>query len=188
MFAVMALSLFAPSAMAGGGCHGGLFSDAKGVRVDLRDLCFTPTVIRIQPGQSVTWTNRDDTAHTVTGVALRWGAYDELSLNDTVTYRFQTSGVFPYFCVIHPGMVGAVVVGDGTSKDTTTQSVVPVVASTPPPAAPTAVPQPVASTPVSQGVSNLWRVLAIAVIALFTISLAGLIARRAVARRGTVKA
>jgi hypothetical protein len=108
-------------------------------------------------------------------------------LNDTVSYRFQNSGVFPYFCLIHPGMVGAVVVGDGTSKETTTQAVVPVPAATLPPA-PTAAPQPVTSVSASQGVSNLWRILAIAVMALFAVSLAGMIARRITARRGTVKA
>jgi plastocyanin len=190
VFALMALSLWAPVAGAGGGCHGGEFSDARGVKVDLRDLCFTPTVIRVQPGQSVTWTNRDDTAHTVTGVAGRWGGYDELGLNDAVTYRFQSSGVFPYFCVIHPGMVGAVVVGDGTSKETTTQSVVPVVPTTAPPVTlpPTAAPQPVPATTASQGVSNLWRVLAIVAFVLIGLALAGLAAQRAVARRGTVKA
>jgi plastocyanin len=189
VFAVMALSLWAPMASAGGGCHSGLFVDAKGVKVDLRELCFTPTVIRVQPGQSVTWTNRDDTAHTVTGVAGMWGTYDPLSLNDKVTYRFQNSGVFPYFCLIHPGMVGAVVVGDGTSKDTTTQTVVPVAPVTAPPAAPqTVAPQPAPAVSTSQGVSSLWRILAIAAFVLIGLALAGLAAQRAVTRRGTVKA
>lgn len=190
VFAVMALSLWAPVASAGGGCHSGQFVDSKGVKVDLRDLCFTPTVIRVQPGQSVTWTNRDDTAHTVTGVAGRWGTYDELGLNDTVTYRFQSSGVFPYFCLIHPGMVGAVVVGDGTSKETTTQAVVPVVPTmaAPPPATQTAAPQPVPAVSTSEGVSSLWRILAIAAFVLIGLALAGLAAQRAVTRRGTVKA
>jgi plastocyanin len=190
VFAILALSLWAPGANAGGGCHSEQFTDAKGVKVDLSDACFTPTVIRVQPGQSVTWTNRDDMAHTVTGVAGGWGTYDEMSLNDTKTYRFQTSGVFPYFCVIHPGMVGAVVVGDGTSKETTTQAVVPVVPATvAPTAAPqTAAPQPLPAVSTSEGVSNLWRILAIAAFALIVVALAGLAAQRAVTRRGTVKA
>jgi plastocyanin len=188
VFAVMALSLWAPGASAGGGCHSGQFSDAKGVKVELRDLCFTPTVIRVQPGQSVTWTNRDDTAHTVTGVAGRWGTYDQLSLNDTVTYRFQSSGVFPYFCLIHPGMVGAVVVGDGTSKDTTTQAAVPVVPTTAAPVPPTAASQPVPAVSTTEGVSGLWRTLAIAAFVLIGLGLAGLAAQRTVFRRGTVKA
>ena len=192
VLAVLALALIAPVASAGGGCHSEQFTDVKGVRVDLRDLCFTPTVIRVQPGQSVTWTNQDQTAHTVTGAAQRWGGYDELGYQKSVTYRFQASGVFPYFCAIHPSMVGAVVVGDGTSKETTTQAVVPVV---PPPAstpvtgtAPTGQPQPAPVSDVSNGVSSLWRVLAILAFVLLVLTLAGLGPQRAMTRRGTVRA
>jgi plastocyanin len=190
VFAFLALTLWAPVANAGGGCHSEQFTDAQGVKVALQDLCFTPTVIRIKTGQSVTWTNRDQTAHTVTGAAMRWGDYDELNGGDTVTYRFQSSGVFPYFCAIHPSMVGAVVVGNGTSSETTTQAVVPVL---PTGAAPTvvpqtAVPEPVPAVSTSEGVSNLWRILAITAFALFVVALAGLAAQRLVTRRGTVKA
>jgi hypothetical protein len=32
-----------------------------------------------------------------------------------VSYTFEEVGVFPYFCVFHPAMVGAVVVGDGAA-------------------------------------------------------------------------
>src|SRR5262249_60976877 len=71
VFALMALSVWVPVASAGGGCHGGQFVDARGVRVDLEGACFTPTVIRIQPGQSVTWTNKDPMEPTVTGAACQ---------------------------------------------------------------------------------------------------------------------
>jgi len=157
---LIALSLGAPAAMSGGGCHGGQFADARGVKVNLQDLCFTPTVIRIDPGQRVTWTNQDNTAHTVTGAAFQWGTTDQLGFHQTISFRFADSGVFPYFCIIHPGMVGAVVVGDGTSSATATQDIVPVVgtpAPKPPPQAPVAV----------HGVSRVWRVAAIAGFALF---------------------
>src|SRR5439155_15728820 len=161
---LIALSLGAPAAVAGGGCHSSQFTDARGVRVDVQNLCFTPTVIRIQPGQRVTWTNQDDTAHTVTGAAFRWGSTDQLGFHQTISFRFADSGVFPYFCLIHPGMVGAVVVGDGTSAATTTQDIVPVL-STPQPAAP--VPQPASATVASHGVSGIWRAAAIVGFALF---------------------
>ena len=160
VFLLIALSLGAPAAMAGGGCHGGEFNDARGVKVDLVSACFSPTVIRIQPGQRVTWTNQDSMVHTVTGAAYRWGSTNELGTHQTISFRFANSGVFPYFCIIHPGMVGAVVVGDGTSSATATQDIVPVVgtpAPKPPPQAPVAV----------HGVSRVWRVAAIAGFALF---------------------
>ena len=42
-------------------------------------------------------------------------------------YRFDEDGVYPYSCLIHPGMVGAIVVGDGVGTDLA--GVVPVPAS-----------------------------------------------------------
>jgi len=174
---LIALSLGAPAAMAGGGCHGGQFADARGVKVNLQDLCFTPTVIRIQPGQWVKWTNQDNTAHTVTGAAFRWGSTNELGFHQAISFRFAASGVFPYFCLIHPGMVGAVVVGDGTSGDTTSQDIVPVV-GTPAPTPPAAQPAPVAV----RGVSRVWRLAAIAGFALFLAAAAALAAQFAFTR------
>jgi plastocyanin len=191
VLALLTLTLWVPMAGAGGGCHSGQFSDAQGVRVDLRDACFTPMVVRIQPGQSVTWTNKDQMAHTVTGAAFRWGSTDDLLIDQAVTFRFQTSGVFPYACLLHPGMVGSVVVGDGTSKETTLQAVVPVI---PTPAAPTTAPvpapaQPAPVTSVSTGVSSVWRVLAImALAALVVVVVGGWAAQRAMTRRSAVRA
>jgi plastocyanin len=121
--AVLSASLiFAASdpASAGGGCHSDILTDAPGVAVSLEKRCFEPMVVRVDAGDQVTWTNNDPDAHAVTGVANSWGDYTELGQGDTVTYQFDESGVFPYFCYIHPSMVGAVVVGDGTSASAAT--------------------------------------------------------------------
>jgi hypothetical protein len=82
------------------------------------DYCFTSTVLYVERGTDVTWTNRDDTGHNIVGVGGTWGNPD-LTLNngDTASYRFDEDGVFPYACWIHPGMIGAIVVGDGVGKD-----------------------------------------------------------------------
>lgn len=100
----------------GGGCRESM-SDAGAIQATLQRNCFTPTVIRIQSGASITWTNLDEVPHTVSGANNTWGSYDELALNDQAAYRFDDSGVFPYFCALHPSMIGAVVVGDGTAAD-----------------------------------------------------------------------
>lgn len=98
----------------GGGCHGG-FSDAAGNAVDMVGACFEPTVLRVEVGQTVTFSNSDGMLHTVTGAASSWGDYDELTQGDSVSYAFDEAGVYPYFCVFHPGMVAAIVVGGGKS-------------------------------------------------------------------------
>jgi plastocyanin len=105
-------------ASAGGGCHATGPTTGQGDTVELLDLCFTSTVLYVEPGTDVTWTNDDPTGHNIVGVAGTWGD-PELTLyqGDTVSYRFDEDGVYPYACWIHLGMIGAVVVGDGVGTD-----------------------------------------------------------------------
>jgi plastocyanin len=106
-------------AVAGGGCmHSTGPTTGRGDAVEMLDYCFTSTVLYVERGTDVTWTNRDDTGHNIVGVGGTWGNPD-LTLNegDTASYRFDEDGVFPYACWIHPGMIGAIVVGDGVGKD-----------------------------------------------------------------------
>jgi hypothetical protein len=55
--------------------------------------------------------------HTVTGAGSSWGDYTELQAIASVEHRFDDAGVYPYFCLLHPGMIGAVVV-DGAGGET----------------------------------------------------------------------
>lgn len=106
-------------AFAGGGCHQ-VPTASRGNTVDVTDLCFVSTVLYVKPGTDVTWTNRDSMTHVVVGVGDMWGDPNiSLLRGDTVSYRFDQVGVYPYSCVIHPGMVGAIVVGDGVGTDLT---------------------------------------------------------------------
>jgi plastocyanin len=110
--AALALAFTSAPAEAGGGCHSNVFTDEAKTSVELSKNCFSPTVVRVQPGDQVTWTNTDPTAHTVTGVADSWGTGQEITEGQSLSYKFDKSGVFPYFCYLHPSMAGAVVVGD----------------------------------------------------------------------------
>jgi plastocyanin len=104
-------------AWAGGGCHIPP-TTGRGDSVDITDLCFDATVLYVEPGTDVTWTNRDAMTHVVVGVGDSWGDPGiSLMQGDTVRYRFDQDGVYPYSCLIHPGMVGAIVVGDGVGTD-----------------------------------------------------------------------
>lgn len=107
---LVALLLPASAALAGGGCHTGA-TQGEGDTVEFKDACFTPSILRIDPGDSVTFVNLDDTTHNVGG--NMWGNYDDMNLNDAFTATFDEAGVFPYACSYHPGMTGAVVVGSG---------------------------------------------------------------------------
>jgi len=60
--------------------------------------------------------------HTVTGVANSWGTDEQIAEGQSVSYKFDKSGVFPYFCYLHPSMAGAVVVGDGRAVSSGTSA------------------------------------------------------------------
>lgn len=180
----------AAPAHAGMGCHNPEIKDVAGTRVDLSDNCFVQTILRVKQGQSVTWTNRDATEHAVTGVAGTWGEYSTFLQGKSVSYRFTRPGIYPYFCYVHPGMVGAVVVGDG-GKATTTESsdagVVPVVSHQPPANSAPAVAQP-ATDPVSASLSSPWRLIALVTLGLLVAAGAGLAAQRLGFGRSWVRA
>jgi plastocyanin len=96
---------------AGGGCHTGA-TQGTGDTVELADMCFTPSALSIRPGDSVTFVNTDAMVHNVGGTL--WGHYDDLNPGASFTATFDQPGIYPYACNYHPGMTGAVIVGDGT--------------------------------------------------------------------------
>lgn len=98
-------------ASAGGGCHTGV-TQGTGDTVVMRDACFTPTILSVEPGATVAFSNEDPMTHNVTANA--WGHFDPMNKGDGFSATFEEPGVYPYACTYHPGMTGAVVVGDGT--------------------------------------------------------------------------
>jgi len=109
-------------ASGGGGC-GAPVTDATGTGVEIDMFCFSPTILRTEPGTVVTFENLDPTTHNVLGAHGAWGTWDALKRGREISFSFAESGVFPYVCAYHPGMVGVVVVGDGIGGaiDTTTK-------------------------------------------------------------------
>jgi plastocyanin len=110
--ATLLLGLVIPAmpASAGGGCHGGA-TTGTGDTVEMVDACFTPSTLQVDPGAEVAFVNRDPMVHNVT--ALGWGNFEDMTLGDAFTATFAEPGIYPYACAYHPGMAGAIVVGDG---------------------------------------------------------------------------
>lgn len=107
-----ALWTFVGTAAAGGG--GGCIlepASATGSAVDIAAMCFNTPVLYTETGSTVTWTNSDSVPHTVTG---SFGS-KELRPGKAARFTFAQAGVFPYACLFHPGMVGAVVVGSANA-------------------------------------------------------------------------
>ena len=73
------------------------------VSVDIKSSTFTPGIVEISKGTTVTWTNDDGVPHTVTSVS---GAFNSgnIAPGQTYSYTFNQAGTFEYSCTNHPGM------------------------------------------------------------------------------------
>ena len=95
--------------------------------VRVRTFRFAPHTLRLQTGTTVQWRNDDEIAHTVTSgmqpkqgvpgvssdrAAHPDGVFDHRldGAGSTVTVRLDEAGTYPYFCDIHAGMSGVIVV------------------------------------------------------------------------------
>lgn len=115
--ALLAMGAFnAPTVSAGNPCFRfELPPSTTGPRIDIKLMpcAFVPTVTVIAEGESVNFINGSEYTHLITGAAHDWGSAEtEIQPNQTVTHTFDAAGVYPYACALHPGMSGAIVVGD----------------------------------------------------------------------------
>ena len=79
--------------------------------VAIENFDFNPAVITVPAGTKVTWTNKDVEQHTVTERNRAFNS-DAIAGDKTFSVTFDKAGSFEYFCLIHPHMVGRVVVTD----------------------------------------------------------------------------
>ncbi len=105
----------ASTVLAGGGCHadvsGSVHTDGTASVIRMDVCSFAPTVARVPVGTEVRFLNTSTVEHVVLGRGQTWGGAP-LPPGRELIQAFAEPGVFPYSCPLHPGMVGAVVVGD----------------------------------------------------------------------------
>jgi predicted secreted protein with PEFG-CTERM motif len=116
MFAVFSLISIAPSA----------FADHTTAEVDMAvgssvvgcettNECYIPHMVTIDVGGEVMWNNIDAMAHTVTAGTPTEGLSEHfdsglMAPGAMFSHTFDAAGTFDYFCMVHPWMVGAVMV------------------------------------------------------------------------------
>ncbi|HKF19863.1 MAG TPA: cupredoxin family copper-binding protein [Candidatus Dormibacteraeota bacterium] len=76
--------------------------------VEIANFAFSPAVITVKVGATVTWTNKDQDAHTVAITGA--GVSKPLQSGDSYAHTFGQPGTYSYRCTIHPNMRGMVVV------------------------------------------------------------------------------
>jgi len=106
---IIAIALIAVALVASDPTHaqGEAKFHAAEIRVD--NFTFGPQSLTVHVNTTVTWINRDDIPHVIVsddGI-FRSKALDT---DDKYSFTFTKPGTYPYFCGIHPKMVGKVVV------------------------------------------------------------------------------
>jgi amicyanin len=71
---------------------------------------FEPTPITVMTGETVTWTNKDAVAHTVTSTGAKQFDSGNLQAGKSFSFTFDTPGTYQYTCTLHPYMKGEVIV------------------------------------------------------------------------------
>jgi plastocyanin len=76
--------------------------------------CFVPSAVTIPVGTTITWSNDDTAAHTVTSGkdVTPDGVFDSslFMAGKTFSHTFDSAGEYPYYCAVHPWMTGTVTV------------------------------------------------------------------------------
>jgi plastocyanin len=85
-------------------------ANSAAVRID--NFSFTPPTLVVAPGTTVTWTNADDSPHSV---REKDGNFKSAALDtdDSFSQTFTGPGEYDYFCSIHPYMTAKIVVKPG---------------------------------------------------------------------------
>lgn len=82
---------------------------AHGIAIEIKGFAYNPASIDVPVGTTVTWTNNDTTAHTVTQDG---GGFSSPTLNpgETYSFTFDKAGTYAYHCEFHPNMTGTITV------------------------------------------------------------------------------
>jgi plastocyanin len=77
--------------------------------IEIGDGFFSPASLTVAVGDTVTWTNADDSPHTVTASG---GAFDSgnLDAGQSFSHTFDEAGSFTYVCLYHDEMVATITV------------------------------------------------------------------------------
>ena len=86
--------------------------------VSITNFSFNPSVLEINQGDIVLWTNNGTLHRIVSDDGFSFES-ENLSNGDTFQHQFDTVGEFPYHCGIHASMTGNITVASVLENDNT---------------------------------------------------------------------
>lgn len=84
-------------------------STARRHVIEISGMKFTPSVLEVHQGDTVTWINRDIVPHTATEKGSAWDT-GTITAGDSISVVLREAGAEEYFCRLHPVMVARMVV------------------------------------------------------------------------------
>jgi plastocyanin len=78
--------------------------------LEIQGMAFHPAVLKVQWGDTVVWINRDIVPHTATSTGKSGWNTGPLLQGKSGQYVPRHKGEDPYFCQLHPGMLGKLIV------------------------------------------------------------------------------
>jgi plastocyanin len=107
---LLAVAALGATALIGASSNAGADPQAQAAavaKVSARDNFFSPTKVKVSPGDKVKWKNDGKVDHNVTfsGGGFRSGNFGP---GESVKTRFNRAGKFSYTCTLHAGMSGKV--------------------------------------------------------------------------------
>ena len=121
LLSVVSMVAIAPSAFADVTVTNAIGSSTPGC--EDTNACFIPNPVTIDIGDTVTWENVDNAAHTVTSGSPADGpdgVFDSsliMAGGATFSHTFDDAGTYDYFCMVHPWMAGTVNVEDAAAAE-----------------------------------------------------------------------
>jgi plastocyanin len=82
---------------------------AASATIDVDNFTFTPKEVTVPKGTTITWVNHDDVPHTIVSTDKKFRS-KALDTDDQFSFTFTSSGVYGYFCSVHPVMTAKVIV------------------------------------------------------------------------------
>ena len=79
----------------------------NGSAVKSSNKSYYPKISQIKVGDTISWTNKDISVHTVTSTDEIFDS-GMLMPGDTFEQKFTESGLYDYFCILHPWMTGTI--------------------------------------------------------------------------------
>ncbi|MGH7647989.1 MAG: cupredoxin domain-containing protein [Gemmatimonadaceae bacterium] len=78
--------------------------------IGIDNFQFSPAVLTVASGTTVTWINNDDVPHLIVNVEGRFKQSPVLDTGQRFTATLRKAGTYKYFCSLHPMMQGTIVV------------------------------------------------------------------------------